>query len=360
MKRPGRLAPAHKGSARGKRMGRLSDIPVAVLDLAPVVEGGTIEDSFRNSIDLIRRAETWGFHRYWVAEHHNMPGIASSATSVLIARLASETSAIRIGAGGIMLPNHAPLVIAEQFGTLEAMFPGRIDLGLGRAPGSDRLTAHALRRRLESDGDDFPELLQELRFFFKLPAAGQKVQAVPGGGANVPIWLLGSSDFGARLAAQLGLPYSFAAHFSPENTLPALSIYRENFRPSDELERPYVMVAVNVVAAETQREAERLATSQHLSFLNLARGRPGRIQPPVDDMDVVWTPAEKAAVESRLGGSIIGSRKTVSEGLKEFVERTKADEVMVNSIIFDHDARVHSYEIVADVWKSESSASAAV
>ena len=340
-------------------MGRLSTIPISVLDLAPIVEGGSASDAFRNSIDLVQHAETLGYHRYWVAEHHNMPGIASSATSVVIARLASATTTIRVGAGGIMLPNHAPLVIVEQFGTLEAMFPDRIDLGLGRAPGSDRLTAHALRRRLESDGDDFPELLQELTFFLKAPIDGQKVRAVPGGGSNVPIWLLGSSDFSARLAGQLGLPFSFAAHFSPENTIPALAIYRDNFRPSVDLDKPYAMVAVNVFAAETSDEAERLATSQHQSFLNLVRGKPGRIQPPVDDMDAIWTPAEKAMVAARLGGSIIGDREAVRHGLDDFVERTAADELMISAIIYDHRARLRSYEIVADVWKNEASKSAA-
>jgi len=339
-------------------MGRFSQIPISVLDLAPIIEGGTAAESFRNSIDLIKHAEALGYRRYWVAEHHNMPGIASSATSVVIARLAAATNTICVGAGGIMLPNHAPLIIAEQFGTLEAMFPGRIDLGLGRAPGSDRLTAHALRRRLDSDGDDFPELLQELQFFLKQPIEGQKVQAVPGGGANVPVWLLGSSDFSARLAGQLGLPFSFAAHFSPENTLPALAIYRESFHPSEDLNEPYAMVAVNVFAAETVREAERLATSQHQSFLNLIRGKPGKIQPPVDDMDAIWTTAEKALVAARLGGSIIGDRETVKQKLNEFVERIAPDEIMVNAIIYDHQARLRSYEIVADIWKNDASTSA--
>jgi luciferase family oxidoreductase group 1 len=263
-----------------------------------------------------------------------------------------------VGAGGIMLPNHAPIVIAEQFGTLEAMFPGRIDLGLGRAPGTDRPAAHALRRTLDANGDDFPQLLQELQFFFNEPVAGQRVQAVPGGGSRVPIWLLGSSDFSAGRAGRLGLPFSFAAHFSPENTLPALSIYRDSFRPSETLAEPYAMVAVNIFAAESATEAERLATSQHLSFLNLLRGKPGKIQPPVDDMDAIWTAAEKAMVQSRLNGSIIGNRETVSRELKEFVERTQADEIIVNAIIYDHEARLRSYEIVADVWLREASTSA--
>lgn len=339
-------------------MGSNTRIPLSVLDLAPIIEGGSAVASFRNSIELVRFAEQLGYRRYWVAEHHNMPGIASSATSVVIGRLAAETSTIRVGAGGIMLPNHAPLVIAEQFGTLEAMFPGRIDLGLGRAPGSDRATAHALRRRLETGGDDFPQLLQELRFFLKEPPEGQKVRAVPGGGSNIPIWLLGSSDFSARLAGQLGLPFSFAAHFSPENTLSALAIYRDSFRPSEDLLAPYVTVAVNIFAADTRREAERLATSQHQSFLNLVRGRPGKIQPPVEDMNAIWTPEEKVIVEARLGGSIIGDMEKVRQELKEFVERTQADEIMVNAIIYDHQARLRSYEIVADIWLSEATTTA--
>ena len=331
-------------------MNNLSEIPLSVLDLAPIVEGGTAAQSFKNTLDLARHAERLGFNRYWLAEHHSMPGIASAATSVVIGYVAAGTSTIRVGAGGIMLPNHAPLVIAEQFGTLDAMFPGRIDLGLGRAPGSDRMTAHALRRRL-TDGDDFPEMLQELRYFLKEPQPNQNVFAVPGGGAQVPIWLLGSSGFSAQLAGQLGLPFSFAAHFSPENTLPALELYRKSFRPSDALGKPYAMVALNVFAADTNEEAQRIATSQHQSFLNLVRGKPGKIQPPVDDMDAIWSPAEKAMVDARLGGSVIGDRETVEKGLKKFVERTAADELMINAIIYDNAARLRSYEIVAEVWQ---------
>ncbi len=334
-------------------MRSLSEIPFSVLDLAPIVEGGTASESFRNSVELAQHAERLGYNRYWVAEHHSMPGIASAATSVVIARIAGETATIRVGSGGIMLANHAPLMIAEQFGTLEAMFPGRIDLGLGRAPGSDRATAHALRRSL--DGDEFPELLQELQYFLKEPTVGQKVQAVPGGGANIPIWLLGSSGFSAQLAGQLGLPFSFAAHFSPESTLPALKLYRDNFRPSSVLDKPYAMVAVNVFAADTVDEAERISTSQHQSFLNLIRGRPGKIQPAVDDMDAIWTPAEKAMVEERLGGSVIGDPAKVKQELEEFADRTAADELIINAIIFDHAARLRSYEIVADVWQGNSS-----
>jgi luciferase family oxidoreductase group 1 len=305
-------------------------------------------------MSLAQHVERLGYKRFWLAEHHNMPGIASAATSVVIGHIAGGTSTIRVGAGGIMLPNHAPLVIAEQFGTLASLYPGRIDLGLGRAPGSDRMTAHALRRRLEKDGDDFPELLQELQYFLKTPVEGQKVQAVPGGGIEIPIWLLGSSGFSAQLAGQLGLPFAFAAHFSPEYTLPALELYRRNFRPSDDLEEPYAMVALNVFAADTDAEAQRLASSQHQSFLALIRGKPGKIKPPVDDMDAVWSPEEKAMVNARLGGSVIGDPETVRAGLEKFVDETHADELMINGIFFGHEARLRSYEIVADIWKREA------
>ena len=331
-------------------MRSVSRPPLSVLDLSPIVEGGTAADSFRNSLDLARHAERLGYRRFWLAEHHNMPGIASAATSVVIGHVAAGTSTIRVGAGGIMLPNHAPLVIAEQFGTLESLFPGRIDLGLGRAPGSDRMTAHALRRTLHNDGDDFPDLLAELQFFLGEVAPGQKVQAVPGGGTRVPIWLLGSSDFSARLAGRHGLPFSFAAHFSPENTLPALRIYRDNFEPSTVLDEPYAMVALNVFAADTDREAERLATSQHQSFLNLIRGRPGKILPPVDDMESIWSPEEKALVNSRLSGSIIGGPEKVLAGLTKFAADTQADELIINGIFYDHDARLRSYKIISDLW----------
>lgn len=333
-------------------MKKLSEIPLSVLDLSPVIEGATPADSFRNTLSLAQSAERLGFNRFWLAEHHNMTGIASAATSVVIGYVAGGTQKIRVGAGGIMLPNHAPIVIAEQFGTLESMYPNRIDLGLGRAPGSDRSTAHALRRTLHSDGDDFPELLEELRFFFGKPIENQRVQAVPGGGLNVPIWLLGSSGFSAQLAGQLGLPFAFAAHFSPESLLPALELYRRNFQASDALRKPYAMVALNVFAAETKREAERLATSQHQSFLNLIRGKPGKIQPPVDSMEGLWTEQEKALVESRVGGSIIGNAETVKAKLDEFTAETNADELMINAMTYDHAARLRSYEIVADVWKS--------
>lgn len=328
-------------------MSKFEKTPLSVLDLAPVVEGRTIADTFRNSLEFAKRAENLGFNRYWLAEHHNMPGIASAATAVLIGYVAAGTSKIRVGSGGVMLPNHAPMVIAEQFGTLETLYPGRIDLGLGRAPGSDRATAHALRRTLHSDGDDFPDLLEELRFFLQEPQAGQKVQAVPGGGMDVPIWLLGSSGFSAQLAGQLGLPFSFAAHFSPEFTLPALKLYHDNFRPSKALNKPYAMVALNVFAADTNEEAQKIATSQHQAFLSMIRQTPGRIKPPVDDMDLIWTAEEKVMVEARLGGSIIGDADRVRDGLEEFVERTQADELMISGIYYDQSDRLRSFEILA-------------
>jgi luciferase family oxidoreductase group 1 len=333
----------------------MKKVPLSVLDLSPITEGSTASDALRNSLDLARNAEELGYKRYWVAEHHSMPGIASAATAVVIGHIAAGTRSIRVGAGGIMLSNHAPLVIAEQFGTLEALFPDRIDLGLGRAPGTDRPTMRALRRSLDA-ADDFPEQLDELSTYLGEPAEGQAVQAVPGGGSNVPIWLLGSSDFSARLAGQLGLPFSFAAHFSPHNTLPALDIYRRGFRPSEVLSQPHAMVAVNVFAAETDREAEVLATSQHQSFLSLIRGRPGKIKPPVENMDDVWSPAEKLAVESRLGGSIIGGPATVRSGIEALLENTAADELIINAMIYDHEARVRSYQIVSEVYGAASKA----
>ena len=340
-------------------MRKFSEIPISVLDLSPICEGSEASDALRNSLDLARGVERLGYNRFWVAEHHSMPGIASAATSVVIGHIGAGTSTIRVGSGGIMLPNHAPLAIAEQFGTLEALFPGRIDLGLGRAPGSDRATAHALRRTLDTNGDDFPELLQELRFFLNDPVPGQKVQAVPGAGSRVPIWLLGSSGFSAQLAGQLGLPFSFAAHFSPENTLPALELYRRNFRPSDVLPKPYAMVALNIFAADTQAETEKLATSQHQSFLALVRGKPGKIQPPVDDMGSIWTESERTMVEARLGGSVIGDREHVRKGIDEFIQRTDTDELIINSMMFDHEARLRSYEIIAEVRSAEAGTVAA-
>jgi luciferase family oxidoreductase group 1 len=332
---------------------QLKDIPFSVLDLAPIIVGGTASDALRNTLDLAQHAEKWGYNRYWLAEHHNMPGIASSATSVVIGHVAAGTSTIRVGSGGIMLPNHAPLVIAEQFGTLESLFPGRIDLGLGRAPGTDQMTMLALRRDRRSTGDDFPEQVSELRAYFDPSLASEKmhVRAVPGEGLSIPIWLLGSSGFSAQLAGHLGLPFSFASHFARENTLPALDLYRRYFTPSDVLQEPNVMVGVNVIAADTDEEAQLLSTSMQQQFLNLIRNTPSPLQPPLENADEVWSEYEKTALKQRVGSSIIGSPKTVKEKLQEFLDETGADEMIVNSQVYDHKARLRSFEIVAELTK---------
>jgi luciferase family oxidoreductase group 1 len=330
---------------------RLRDIPFSVLDLAPIVVGGTPAQSFRNSLDLAQHAEKWGYHRYWLAEHHNMTGIASSATSVVIGYIAGGTSTIRVGSGGIMLPNHAPLVIAEQFGTLESLYPGRIDLGLGRAPGSDQVTMRALRRDPSRHGEDFPELLDELRYYLNPPVDPHTmpVRAIPGEGLNIPIWLLGSSGFSAQLAGQLGLPFAFASHFSPNHTLPALELYRNHFRPSEVLDEPYAMVCVNVIAADTDETARWLATSMQQQFLALVRGRPGQLKPPVEDMDALWNEYEKAAVQQQLRYTLTGSQETVAKQLQSLLDETQADEIMVNANIFDHQARLRSFELVSQI-----------
>jgi luciferase family oxidoreductase group 1 len=323
-------------------------VPLSILDLVPIVVGGTPRDALRNSLDLAQHAERAGYRRYWVAEHHNMTGIASAATAVVIGYLAGGTSTIRVGAGGVMLPNHAPIVVAEQFGTLQSLYPGRIDLGLGRAPGTDPLTFRALRR-VPADADGFPEDVQELRAFLGPVAPGQPVQAVPGGGLEVPIWILGSSLFGARLAAALGLPYAFASHFAPRDLLEALAIYRRQFQPSTELAKPYAMIGVNVVVAETDAEARRRFTSVQQQFVDLQRGRPGPLRPPVDDIEARWTPEEKLRTSRMLEHAIVGSRETVREGLERLVARTGADELMIVSNLHDHEARVRSYEWLAEV-----------
>ncbi|TDF94461.1 LLM class flavin-dependent oxidoreductase [Paenibacillus piri] len=331
----------------------IHEIAISVLDLVPVVTGGTAAESLRHTIDLAQHAERWGYRRYWLAEHHNMPGIASSATSLIIAHVAASTSTIRVGSGGIMLPNHAPLVIAEQFGTLETLYPGRIDLGLGRAPGSDQPAMRALRRGLGSDGSDFPEQLSELRSYFD-PALGSRpmgVRAVPGEGLRIPIWLLGSSGFSAQLAGQLGLPFAFASHFAPDYLLPALELYRSYFRPSDVLQEPYVMVGVNAVTADTDEEARRLATSQQQAFLNLIRGRTGMLNPPVDSMDELWSPHEQAIVLKQLSYAVAGNKDTVRDKIKSILKETGADELIVTSQIYDHQARLRSYELLAEVVK---------
>jgi luciferase family oxidoreductase group 1 len=330
-------------------MKTLADISISVLDLAPIRAGDTAAQAFRNSLDLARHAEGWGYHRYWLAEHHNMVGIASAATAVVIGYIAGGTSRIRVGAGGIMLLNHAPLVIAEQFGTLESLYPGRIDLGLGRAPGGDQRTAHALRKKLGQSDDTFPQDLLELQSYFRAPTPGQAVRAVPGAGLNVPIWLLGSSDFSARLAAELGLPFAFASHFAPDYLFAALEIYRENFQPSESLDKPRVMVGVNAFAADTDEQARLLFTSLQQGFVNRVRGQPGLLLPPVDTMEGRWTPAERTHVERMTRVSVVGSPETVRQGLENLIAATDADEVMFTGQIFDHEARLRSFEIVAGV-----------
>jgi luciferase family oxidoreductase group 1 len=326
-----------------------SGVPFSVLDLAPVKAGGTIGESFRETLDLARHAEAWGYRRFWLAEHHNMAGIASAATSVLIGYVASGTASIRVGSGGVMLPNHAPLVIAEQFGTLESLYPGRIDLGIGRAPGTDQLTMRALRRNLTNVGEDFPRDMAELLSYFAQPRPGQAVRAVPGAGLRVPVWLLGSSLYSAQLAALMGLPFAFASHFAPDYLLQALEIYRDEFRPSESLAKPYAMACVNVFAAETDAEAGRLFTSLQQAFINLRRGRPGMLPPPIDAAEANWSGVETAGVEHALRYSAVGSAETVRRRLESFVELTKADELMVTAQIFDHPARLRSIEIVAGI-----------
>ncbi len=322
-------------------------IPVSVLDLSPVPAGATAREALQHTADLARLAEQLGFRRFWVAEHHNMPGIASAATAVLIGHIAGATSTIRVGSGGIMLPNHSPLVIAEQFGTLESLYPGRIDLGLGRAPGTDQRTARALRRTRHDAVDTFPQDVMELRAYFEPAAESQPVRAVPGAGLRVPIWLLGSSLFSAQLAALLGLPFAFASHFAPDLLREALSLYRREFRPSETLEAPYAMAAIQVYAADTDAEAQRLFTSLQQSFLNLHRGNPGQLPPPVESMDDLWTEAEAAGVARAFRESIVGSPAIVAEGIAAFIERVRIDELMVTGAIHDHAARRRSLEIVA-------------
>jgi luciferase family oxidoreductase group 1 len=325
-------------------------VPLSILDLAPITEGSDAGQALRNSLDLAQHAEAWGFRRFWLAEHHSMPGIASAATSVVMAHVAAGTKTIRIGAGGIMLPNHSPLVIAEQFGTLEALHPGRIDLGLGRAPGSDQATARALRRNLDTDPDEFPRDVIELMEYFQ-PTQPSVVQAVPGRGYNIPIWILGSSLFGAQLAAALGLPYAFASHFAPAMMMQAIEIYRASFKPSAQLDKPYVMLGFNVFAAETDEEAEFLATSMQQAFINLRSGRPSRLQPPITGYRERLAPHEQAMLSSILSCSAIGSPEKVRREMRAFVERTKADEIIITSQIFDHAKRLRSFEIAMEAFK---------
>ena len=321
---------------------------LSVLDLAPILQGGTPAEAFRHSLQLAQHAEQLGYRRFWLAEHHNMPGIGSAATSVLIGHVGAGTSRIRIGAGGIMLPNHAPLQVAEQFGTLEALFPGRIDLGLGRAPGTDQAAAFALRRTLHVDPNNFPNDVLEVMEFLADPQPGQPVQAVPGAGLRVPIWILGSSTFGAQVAAALGLPFAFASHFAPAQMMQAIDVYRRLFRPSVQLERPYLMLGFNVFAADSEPQAHLLATSMQQAFVNLRSGRPTPLQPPLEGYEARLSPPERALLEGVLSCSAIGSFDTVRASLAAFIARTGADELMITSQIFDHAARLRSFQITAD------------
>ncbi len=327
-----------------------SVIPLSVLDLAPIRKGDTAADALRNTLDLARHCEGWGYRRYWLAEHHNMTGIASAATSVVIGYVAGGTRTIRVGAGGVMLPNHSPLVIAEQFGTLESLYPGRIDLGLGRAPGTDMVTLRALRRDPHA-AEAFPDDVLELQALFGPVQPGQAYRAVPGAGLNVPLWILGSSLYGAQLAAHLGLPYAFASHFAPDALMQALATYRERFRPSAQLDRPHAMVGINVVVADTDEAARRLFTTIQQRFTDMMRNARGQLSPPIDDIESYWTPAEKAQVSRMLACSFVGSPGTVRRELERFVETTGADELMAASAIHDHAARLRSYELLAGAWR---------
>jgi luciferase family oxidoreductase group 1 len=324
--------------------------PLSILDLAPIVQGDTPAQALANATDIARHADRWGYKRYWLAEHHNMTGIASAATSVVIGHIAANTPRIRVGAGGIMLPNHAPLIIAEQFGTLESLYPGRIDLGLGRAPGTDPRTARALRRNMGGSDETFPQDVLELQDYFKPAQPGQHVQAVPGAGLEVPIWLLGSSLFSAELAAHLGLPYSFASHFAPRFLLPAVELYRNRFRPSAALERPYVMVAANAIAADTDDEAHVLFSSLRKRFAGIARGERGPLPPPTSEHEQQWTAAERHYADEATSCSAVGSADTVRRGLEHLIAETGADELIITAQIFDHAARRRSFEIVAEAW----------
>ena len=330
-------------------MKKLEQTPISVLDLVPYPQGSTVADAFRNTRDLAQHAEKWGFKRYWMAEHHNLEGIASAATPLLIGYVAGSTNTIRVGSGGIMLPNHAPLVVAEQFGTLATLYPNRIDLGLGRAPGSDQITMHAMRRGGGSTGDDFPELISELEHYFGPPGVGQRVKAIPGMNMEIPIWILGSSLYSAKLAALMGRPYAFAGHFAPGAMLDAVEMYRRDFKPSQHLEKPHVMIGVPVVAADTDERAEFLSTSVYQRFLGLVRGQLKPTQPPVKDMSELWNPREEANVKSMMRTLVVGGPETVRAGLQNLIDATQADEIIMTSDCFAHADRLRSYEIVSEV-----------
>jgi len=329
-----------------------STVPFSLLDLAPIPQGQSARDAFHHSLDLAKLAEARGYHRYWLAEHHNMTGIASAATSVLIGYLAAHTSTLRLGSGGVMLPNHSPLVIAEQFGTLDALYPGRIELGLGRAPGSDQRTMMALRRHMCGDIDNFPRDVNELVEWFDARDPNPAVRPVPGYGAKIPVWLLGSSLYSAQLAAQMGLPFAFASHFAPDMLLQALHLYRSQFKPSSRLEKPYAVVCINIVAADSNRDAEFLFTSMQQAFVKLRRGEAGQLPPPVESMENIWSPAEQYGVQQALGMSLVGDKAKVRHGLLSILRETEADEIMVNGQIFDHQARLHSFDLAMQVRES--------
>lgn len=324
-------------------------IPVSLLDLSPITEGAVARQAFANSLDLAQHAEKWGYRRYWLAEHHNMPGIASAATSVLIGHIAGGTAKIRVGAGGVMLPNHSPLVIAEQFGTLESLYPGRIDLGLGRAPGTDQTTARALRHKMDTDPNAFPRDVVELQQYFQTVEPGQRIQAVPGAGLNVPIWILGSSLYGAQLAAALGLPYAFASHFAPAALMQAIEVYRAAFQPSDQLAKPHVMVGFGVFAADTEEEAIFQRSSSAQAILALRRGTPATMPPPIHDFEAGLSEMERSILDQTMACSATGTPEAVRKGIAAFIEQTGADEIMVTTSMFDHAARLRSFEIVAEV-----------
>lgn len=329
----------------------LTSIPYSVLDLATVIEGKTPADTFKNSLDLAQHAENWGYHRYWLAEHHNMISVASSATSVVIGHIAGGTKTIRVGSGGIMLPNHSPLVIAEQFGTLESLYPGRIDLGLGRAPGTDQVTAMAIRGERMNAANSFPQDVLKLQAYFSAENSNSSVRAIPGEGLDIPIWILGSSTDSARLAAALGLPYAFASHFAPAQFMTAIQIYRQNFKPSEHLKEPYVLACVNVVAADTDAEANKIATSLYQLFRGIVTGKRMLLQPPVDNMDDVWTEYEEEQAGQMLACTFTGNKATIANDLQQFLDQTQVNEIMATSHIFDHQARLKSYKLLSEVFK---------
>lgn len=332
----------------------LEDIQLSVLDLVPVTQGNSIQQSFLNSVDLAQKVEEFGFKRFWISEHHNMDSVASSATVVLLGLIAGKTSKIRVGSGGIMLPNHAPLVVAEQFGTLETLYPGRMDLGLGRAPGTDQRTAMALRRDRQETVNDFPNNIKELQQYFSAENNSSKVRAVPGEGLNIPFYLLGSSTFSAQLAGMMGLPYAFASHFAPTHLFSALKLYKDSFKPSKQVQKPYSIACVNVIAADTDEEAEKLATSQKLFALGIVRGERKPMPPPVESMEGLWNPGEQAALQQMSYYTFIGSEETIRKKLSDFVAETKVDEIMAVSHIYDHEARVKSYEILSRLNKPKN------